>query len=82
MLAVGDTGLETCRQPSSSLLPHPATMLPRSLLPFSHPWDGKKKSLFSFTMTFMHFYTPHSFLSSGAFRKCLGKESGCGGLGQ
>lgn len=43
---------------------------------------GKKKSLFSFIMIFMHFCTPHSFLSSGAFRKHLGKESGCGALGQ
>lgn len=42
MLALGDTGLETCRQPSSSLPPHPATALPSSLLPFGHPWDGKK----------------------------------------
>lgn len=42
MLALGDTGLETCRQPSSSLPPHPATVLPSSLLPFGHPWDGKK----------------------------------------
>lgn len=42
MLALGDTGLETRRQPSSSLPPHPATALPSSLLPFGHPWDGKK----------------------------------------